>query len=159
MSTIHEAPTTEITRDLQVSAATRKVPEIVHRLNDWQYLERSIHRILAGWGRHQAGWDDKVALHRHVWDQAEIVRRLRTRVSEFPGGKPDAAVAPQLEQVSNAVLLAPSFEDALDGVYHLLLQALVRAYVAYVQAAHPVHDAPTVALLHEINTLKEQHFF
>ncbi|MEX0324651.1 MAG: hypothetical protein AB3N33_01050 [Puniceicoccaceae bacterium] len=145
--------------DLQVSTETRKIPEIVNRLNDWQYLERSIHRILAGWGRHQSSWDDKVALHRHVWDQAEVVRRLRERVGEFPGGKPDGPVSPELETVSNVVLLAPSFEDALDGVYHLLLQALIRAYVAYVQNAHPVHDAPTIALLHEVNTIKEQHFF
>ncbi|MEX0332690.1 MAG: hypothetical protein AB3N64_14840 [Puniceicoccaceae bacterium] len=145
--------------DLQVTTETRKIPEIVNRLNDWQYLERSIHRILAGWGRHQCSWDDKVALHRHVWDQAEVVRRLRERIGEFPGGKPDAPVSPELMKVSNAVLFAPSFEDALDGVYHLLLQALIRAYVAYVQNAHPVHDAPTISLLHEINTIKEQHFF
>jgi hypothetical protein len=145
--------------DLQVTPETRKIPEIVNRLNDWQYLERSVHRILAGWGRHQSSWDDKVALHRHVWDQAEVVRRLRERVKEFPGGKPDAAVSPELGKLGNAVLLAPSFEDALDGVYHLLLQALIRAYVAYVQNAHPVHDAPTISLLHEINTIKEQHFF
>lgn len=146
-------------RSVQVDAQTRKVPEIVSRLNDWQYLERSVHRILAGWGRHQSSWDDKVALHRHIWDQAEIVRRLRERVSEFPGGKPDAAVSPELEKVANAVLLAPSFEDAIDGIYRILLQALVKAYVAYVQAAHPVHDAPTISMLHEINTIKEQHFF
>lgn len=160
MSTSSEPlPLDQQERDIQVDATTRKIPEIVSRLNDWQYLERSLHRILAGWGRHQSSWDDKVALHRHVWDQAEIVRRLRERVAEFPGGKPDAPVSPELENVANAVLLAPSFEDALDGVYHLMLQALVRAYVAYVQAAHPVHDAPTIAMLHEINTLKEQHYF
>jgi hypothetical protein len=154
-----KTPSYSAGRDLQVTSETRKVPEIVHRLNDWQYLEKSIHRILAGWGRHQSSWDDKVALHRHVWDQAEVVRRLRERVKEFPGGKPDAQVSPELEKVSNAVLLAPSFEDALDGVYHLLLQALIRTYVAYVQKANPVHDAPTISLLHEINTIKEQHFF
>lgn len=148
-----------VRRDLQVDAGTRKIPEIVRRLNDWQYLERSIHRMLAGWGRHQDEWDDKVALHRHVWDQAEIVRRLRERIGEFPGGKPDAAVSPELEKVADTVFLAPSFQDALDGIYHLLLQALTRAYVSYVQNAHPVHDAPTISMLYEINTIKEQHFF
>lgn len=144
---------------LQVDSQTRKVPEIVRRLNDWQYLERSIHRMLAGWGRRQGSWDDKVALHRHVWDQAEIVRRLRDRIREFPGGKPDAPVSPELEKVATIIFMAPSFEDALDGIYHLLLQSLTRAYVEYVQQAHPVHDAPTTAMLYEINTIKEQHFF
>jgi len=61
-----------------------------------------------------------------------------------------------LEAVSNAVLLAPTFEDALDGVYQLLLQAMVRAYVGYVQEAHPIHDAPTLSMLHEMNLPDDQ---
>ena len=144
---------------VQVTAETRKVPEIVGRMNDWQYVERSIHRLLCAWGRHQTGWDDKVALHRHVWDQAEVVRRLRERIEQFPGGKADATVSPLLEGVSNAALQAPSFEDALDGIYSILLQAILRAYVSYVTNAHHTHDAPTIAMLHEVNTIKEQHYF
>jgi hypothetical protein len=146
-------------RDIQVQASTRRVPEIVGRLNDWQYVERTIHRLLCAWGRHQSRWDDKVALHRQVWDQAEVVRRLRERVTQFPGGKPDAAVSFRLEEVGEAALGAPSYEDAVDGVFKILLPALVRASVAYVQARHAVHDAPTIAMLHEINTIKEQHHF
>jgi hypothetical protein len=143
----------------QVSSETRKVPEIVHRMNDWQYIERSLHRLLSAWGRYQTEWEDKVALHRHVWDQAEVVRRLRERIGQFPGGKADAAVSPELEKVSNAALHAPTFEDALDGIYAILLQAILRAYVAYVTNAHDTHDAPTIAMLHEVNTIKEQHYF
>lgn len=146
-------------RDLQVRAETRKIPEIVHRLNDWQYMERSIHRILAAWGRRQSHWDDKVTLHRHIWDQAEVIRRLRERVADFPGGKPDAPVAKHLQAVSEAVLFAPSFEDALNGIYQILLPALQRAYIHYLQHAHPVHDGPTLTLLHEINMIKEQQYF
>lgn len=146
-------------RDLQVSPETRKVPEIVNRLNDWQYIERTLHRLLAAWGRYQSSWDDKVALHRHVWDQAEVVRRLRERIAQFPGGKPDALVSPELEQLGKAALQAPDFENALDAIYGVLLQAMLRAYVAYTQAADPIHDAPTIAVLHEINTIKEQQYF
>jgi hypothetical protein len=133
---------------------TRLKPKTVDLLNDWQYIERAIHRILAGWGRRLPGWHDKSALHRHVWEQSEIVRRLRERVSQFPGGKPDAAVSQKLEEIANAVLLAPSLEDALDGMHLLLGKALVSAYVDYATHAHPVHDAPTIAMLHEINGIK-----
>jgi hypothetical protein len=141
-------------RRIVVDAATRARPKIIDLLNDWQYLERSIHRILAGWGRRVPGWDDKSALHRQVWEQSEVVRRLRERVKEFPGGKPDAPVSARLEELANAVLLAPSLADAMDGVHHLLGKALVSAYVDYATHAHPVHDAPTVAMLHEINRIK-----
>lgn len=137
-----------------VDAFTRTKPKTVDLLNDWQYLERSIHRILAGWGRRLPGWHDKSALHRHLWEQSEVVNRLRLRVKEFPGGKPDAAVSARLEELANAVLLAPTLDDALEGVHGLLGKALVAAYVDYATRAHPIHDAPTLAMLHEINQIK-----
>lgn len=137
-----------------VDASTRKKPKTVDLLNDWQYLERSIHRILAGWGRRLPDWHDKSALHRQIWEQSEVVRLLRQRVKEFPGGKPDAPVSDRLEELANSVLLAPSLDDALDGVHLLLGKALVSAYVDYATHAHPIHDAPTVSLLHELNQMK-----
>jgi len=141
-------------RRLLVDEFTRTKPKTVNLLNDWQYLEKSVHRILAGWGRHLPGWNDKSALHRQIWEQAEVVRRLRQRVKEFPGGKPDAPVSARLESLANAVLLAPSLDDALDGVHLILGQALTTAYVDYATKAHPIHDAPTVSMLHEINRIK-----
>ncbi len=137
-----------------VDETTRTKPKTVDLLNDWQYWEQSVHRILAGWGRHVAGWEDKSALHRHVWEQAQVVNRLRARIAEFPGGKPDAPVSARLEELANAVLLAPSLEDAMDGVHLLLGKALAGAYVDYSSRAHPVHDAPTLTMLHEINRTK-----
>lgn len=146
------------TRVCNIDSSTKTKPHVVSLLNDWQYCERSVHRILAGWGRHLAPWEDKSAWHRHIWDQAECVRRLRDRIGQFPGGNPDAAVSPALEQLGNCVLFAPTFDDALDGIHALLSKALMGAYVGYTQSAHPVHDAPTIALLHEINQIKSQQW-
>lgn len=146
-------------RKVLVSAATRNVPDLVRQLNEWQYVERTLHRLMAAWGRHHEEMEDKAALHRHVWDQAEIIRRLRERVDQFPGGKADGGVHPAFETLANRALFAPTFQDALDAIYHHLLRALIRAYADHVQGAHPIHDAPTVALLHEINTIKEQQYF
>jgi hypothetical protein len=141
-----------------IEAQTRQRPRNVDLLNDWQYVERSVHRLLAAWGRDLADWDDKSALHRHIWDQAECIRRLRDRVEQFPGGKADAPVSPRLEQLANAALLAPTLEDALDAIYELLLKTLVGAYGEYMASVHPVHDAPTIVLLHEINQIKSQQW-
>jgi len=142
----------------QVDRRTKIKPLIVDQLNDWQYVERSIHRLLAGWGRHFGDWAGKSACHRHVWEQASVIQKLRSRIAEFPGGKPDAPVSAKLETLANTVLLAPSFEDALDGIHLLLAKALAASYAAYVCQAHPVHDAPTVRLLHEISGAKEQEW-
>lgn len=158
MSTpVAEAPI-PVKRTVLIAADSKQKPRTVDLLNDWQYVEKSIHRLLAAWGRNMSGWNDKSALHRHIWDQAECVRRLRERVEQFPGGKADAPVSRQLEQLANTVLLAPAFEDALDGIYELLLKTLVGAYGEYIAGVHPVHDAPTVALLHEINQIKSQQW-
>lgn len=155
---VAEASVATPPRRLVVSSESKQKPLIVDLLNDWQYLEKATHRLICGWGRDIAPWFDKSAIHRHVWDQAECVRRLRERVAQFPGGKPDAPVSSRLEQVANTVLLAPTYQDALDGIYELLLKAQVTAYGDYSRQAHPVHDAPTVALLHEINQIKSSEF-
>ena len=146
-----------LTREVLIDASSGRKPKTVARLNDWHYVERSIHRLIAAWGRNFAAWDDKLTCHRQVWEQAECVRRLRERLMQFPGAvnNLDAPVSKRLETLVNTVLLAPSFEDAVDGIYSILGGALAASYIAYAQSAHPVHDAPTLALLHEILGLKE----
>jgi hypothetical protein len=144
-------------RGLLVNSGSGRKPVTVARLNDWQYLERSLQRLLAAWGRNFCEWDDKTTLHRQVWEHAEAVRRIRERLADFPGSAQhmDAPVSQSLEELGNTVLLAPSFEDALDGIYQLLTNALMKSYLDYAQAAHPVHDAPTIAMLHQIIGIKE----
>ena len=145
-------------REVQVdSDDTRRRPKVVARLNDWQYVERSIQRLICGWGRGFTEWNDIVKCHEHVYQQSECVRRLRERLQEFPGSvnNLEAPVSGQLERLCNTVLEAPSFEDAVDGIYSLLLGALTRSYAIYSQVTHPVHDAPTTAMLHQIVTTKE----
>ena len=144
-------------RTILVEPASKRIPLTVYRLAGWQYLERSIHRILCGWARHQTAWEDVSAIHRHIWDQAEIVQRLRERMEQFPGGKADADVQHTLEAIADDVLQAPSFEDAMDGVYLHLTQALVDAYRSHAATVHPVHDAPTLSALREIIEIKESH--
>ncbi len=130
----------------------------VERLKDWQYIERSLHRMIAGWGRHHTEWTDIVTCHRHVWEQSECVRRLRDRLGQFPGSAQnlEAPVSWRLEKLVNTVLLAPTFEDALSGIYQVLMGALCKSYQLYAASAHPIHDAPTIATLHEVIGFHEQ---
>jgi len=158
MSTLVADPIASPKRSLLIDGSSKQKPRTVDQLNDWQYMEWSLLRLIAAWGRDVAEWDDKSSIHRQIWDQAESVRRLRERVEQFPGGKADAPVSSRLEQLANTVLLAPSLDDALDGMYEMLIKALVGAYAEYSAKVHPVHDAPTIALLREINQIKSQQW-
>jgi hypothetical protein len=139
-----------------VNEGTGMKPQTLARLADWQYLERTTHRLIAAWAGFEEDWNDKSQMHRHLWEQAEIVRRLCERVAQFPAGRTDDPVSARLETLSNTLLLAPSLTDAIDGIYQLLNVALVHSYSTYARTAHPVHDAPTIQVLSEIVALKEQ---
>lgn len=132
-------------------------PWVLNALADWSYLERSVHRMLCGWTRAVPEWEGKAATHRQIWDQADVVRRLRERMAQFPGGRSETPVSSRLERLANAALLAPTVEDALDGIHSVLNSALLGAYAEYMRRTHPVHDQPTVRVLHEIAAIKEQH--
>jgi hypothetical protein len=138
------------------SSRPRIVPNAYVLLSNWRYIEHSLLRIIAGWGRSAGDWEDKLAVCHHVWLQAEIVDRLRKRIDMFPGGRPDGPVHPVFERVMNAVLLAPSFTDAMAGVHTVINPLLESAYTQYQISAHPVHDRPTFALINEILAIKQQ---
>ena len=154
-NTLLATPSTLATAPSQlvlVDETSGRKPKTVARLNDWVYLEHAIFRMLCGWCRHTIEWDDKQAWFKHIWESAESVHKLRQRLIEFPGttGNLDAPVAPPLEALANTVLQAPSYEDAVDGIYDLLLPALNRSYQDYGARAHPIHDAPTLSTLHDV---------
>ncbi|MEM1208953.1 MAG: hypothetical protein AAGI54_06755 [Planctomycetota bacterium] len=149
--------TLETPRSVLVDANSGKKPLTVDRLRDWEYLERCLHRLICAWGRFFPDWNDKVTVHRHVWEQAEAVQRLRDRLVEFPGRESnlDQPVSPRLEAFANTVLDAPTHDDAVDGIYQVFCNALVDSYTAYCTSAHPVHDAPTLSVLMEVAHAKE----
>ncbi len=132
-----------------------KFPTAPYQSMTFEYLERSLHRIMCAWGNQFLDWDDKQALSRHVWEQAEIVRRLRNRIEQFPGLKAGAPVSKELEILANTVLMATDFEDAVNGIYQILSNALVLAYDHFSQSVHPIHDAPTHEIIQEIVSIKE----
>jgi hypothetical protein len=134
----------------------RIVPDAYVLLSNWRYLEYSVLRMIAGWGRCAGDWEDKLAVCYHTWLQAEIVDRFRKRLDMYPGGRPDAAVNGVFERVANAVLLAPSWTDAMAGVHQVLNPLLVRTYTDYIAASHPVHDRPTHELLRDVMDRKRQ---
>lgn len=134
----------------------RIVPNAYVLLSNWRYIEHSILRMIAGWGRHAGDWEDKLAVCYHTWLQAEIVDRFRKRLDMFPGGRPDGPVNAVFERICNTVLLAPSWSDAMAGIHTVLNPLLIKAYTDYMIGSHPVHDRPTHNLLRETLDMKRQ---
>src|SRR4051812_45987453 len=132
----------------------RIVPHAYVLLSNWRYLEYSALRIIAGWGRCAGDWEDKLAVCYHTWLQAQITDKFRKRLDMFPGGKPDAPVNDVFEHLANAILLAPTFADAMAGLHSVLNPLLVRTYTDYIASSHPVHDRPTHELLRDTIELK-----
>ena len=133
----------------------RIIPDAYVLLSNWRYVEFSLLRIIAAWGRCAADWSDKLAVCHHPWVQAQVVQRMRQRLDMFPGGRPDGPVHPDFQHLMDTVLLAPSFPDAMAAVHEILNPILAQTYRHYIATCHRVHDRPTVELLAEVLSLKE----
>ena len=58
---------------VQVGPTSGKIPHSALILSEMEYLERSIHRMMCGWGNQFLEWKDKQALSRHAWEfQADV---------------------------------------------------------------------------------------
>jgi len=146
--------TQELMANAPSSRKARLIPATADTLSVWRYMEYSVLRIIAGWGRQACDWEDKLAVCYHVWLQAEIIDRLRKRLEMFPPHKPEMPVSGEYEGLSNAALMAADFETAMHGVHGLLNPALANAYRSYLTSSHPVHDKPTHDLLVEVLEFK-----
>ena len=129
-------------------------PDAAPLIAAWQYMEYSVLRMIAGWGRSAGDWEDKLAVCYHVWLQAEIVDRLRKRLAQFPPHKPELPVSGAYERFCNAALMAPSWPSAMEAIHGVINPALSKAYAAYLASSHPVHDRPTHEMLREIIDMK-----
>jgi hypothetical protein len=138
-----------LTEETLPQPRARIIPDIYLLLAAWRYVEHSILRLIAGWGRLASAWEDKLAVCYHVWLQAQIVQAMRGRLGMFPGGKPEPGVRRLYQSLCDAVLTAPSWRQAMAGLHEVLNPAVVAAYDAYLRTAHPVHDRPTHELLRE----------
>jgi hypothetical protein len=155
-STLAAAAASSVAAPSPPTSRPRIVPNAFVLLSNWRYVEYSILRMIAGWGRCAGDWEDKLAVCYHTWLQAQIVDRYRKRLDMYPGGKPDAPVNVAFERVVNAVLLAPTWNDAMAGIHSVLNPLLIKTYTDYIATSHPVHDRPTFELLRETMDLKRQ---
>ncbi len=120
------------------------------RLRFLQAWETGTARLLGGWLPGIVRWEYKHAVARHLWEDAEHARELRTRLWELRVANPDRGVTERVLPALRALAAAQHDDELLAGVYLALKPALVAAYTAYIAATHDVYDGPTLPVLRRI---------
>src|SRR5207247_2305992 len=130
------------TRAVLVEASSGGKPTTVALLSDWEYLERALQRLIAGWGRYIAEWEDKVVVHRQIWEQAECVRRLREYRRRYPHAtSPAYRAAIERELAACEQLLRPlTVEGTPAAPAGVNTSFRLPARPAYPAGSRPEHD-------------------
>jgi hypothetical protein len=121
-------------------------------LHRYAYIHACLMRIAAGHLPARANWDLKVALGRHLYEDAEAATALRNRTLELRTSParlerdPDPRLALALEEL----LHAESDAELFLAVYTLWRPALLAAYQDHLARTQPIVDAPTIRVLRTI---------
>jgi hypothetical protein len=134
----------------------RRIPQAVS-LRRPMAFERQLIRVMGAWISRLRHAEAKYMAARHLWEWTTHVDKLRRRLAEMPGGKPDAALEENLSAILEEAMFAEDEAPFVEVLYTVLLPALRDAYLTYKQQTNELSDRPTVHILEEvIGTLSEQ---
>lgn len=142
----------------KILPASRETPQYTRVENASKILkrfyvaERTLMRTLAAWFVGTSQWDLKRQLSADLWQTAQHTDSLRTRVLElrYPRRDVDRKYDPEIVRFMAEIAKASDSQEFLAGVYGVVLPALVESYMAYLNRADPLDDAPSVYRLRHI---------
>lgn len=134
------------------------VAENARILLRYEFIERRLLRIMAGWMPGTARWEAKFLLGRLVWEDAEHTQSLRNRILELRTSERilDRAPSPHLALVLDELVLADDWREFFTGVI-TLKRALLAAYRRHLDQTQPLVDQPTVRLLRILIAEESEH--
>lgn len=128
-------------------------------LRRYEFIHRKLVYLQAGHLPRRALWELKVALGRHLYEDAEAATALRARILDLRQNanvlsrEPDQRLTLLLEEL----LHARSDEELLVGLYEVMKPALLEAEREHARITQQVVDQPTVRMLRPtIADLEEQ---
>lgn len=133
-----------------------KAEDVVERLKRFQALEIGSSRLLGGWLPAVANWEAKHEIGRHLWEDAQHSRELRTRLWELRVGNPDRPTDAGVSRIIRGMSSAQEDFEFLAGLYLVFKTEIVNAYRAIVAGTHAIYDAPTIAAIGRILSDKER---
>lgn len=128
------------------------VEDNAQRLHRFAYLERCCFFVMAAHLPSIPEWEVKIALARHLYEDAEHHHALRIRLSELrrPERIADNSPSPALSTVANELMRAEGTLELLTGLYRVIKPALLTAFQEHVQQINPLVDYPTGRVLRQI---------
>jgi hypothetical protein len=126
-------------------------------LNRYRFVEYELIKILAAWLPATAHMETKLELGRLLWEDAQHVQQLFLRLREVqtPAFRPPED--PALEALMAEALHAPTAEDLLAGLFHVIKPRLVAAYSWHHDQTFANPDAPTRYYLRHILADEREH--
>jgi hypothetical protein len=122
------------------------VEECVRRLKRYHYAFKRLHQILLARLTAEPLYELKMGFSLHAYLCAEHVAALRKRVGEMrePPLGLEAVPAPSLELFFDEILVAPTTEELLLGLYEKALPAVTQALERHVKDTNPLADHPSL---------------
>jgi hypothetical protein len=128
------------------------VDENAARLRRYEIVLRKLVYLQAGHLPRRAIWELKVALGKHLYEDAEAVASLRTRILDLRQNanvferEPDQRLMLMLEEL----LHARTDEELLVGIYEVLKPALLHTLREHMRSTQQLVDHPTIRVLRTI---------
>lgn len=134
------------------------VAENARILLRYEFIERRLLRVMAGWMPGVARWEAKFLLGRLVWEDAEHTQALRDRILELRTSERilDRAPSPHLALVLDELTLADDWKEFLTGVV-ALKRSLLAAYRRHLGQTQPLVDQPTIRMLRILISEEAEH--
>jgi len=129
------------------------------RLRRFQYVFKRLTLLGAGQLPARKEWETKLAIARHLFEDAENATTLLARVLELRVTDSQVQKSPDafLSLFMDEVLRSESDAEYLLGMYELLRPLLLEAIIGHLRDTQPLVDQPTVRLLRFIRLeLEEQ---
>ncbi|MEH6993182.1 hypothetical protein V7075_10740 [Neobacillus drentensis] len=118
----------------------------------YRYIHENLITIAAGHLPAREDWDLKVALGKHLYEDAEATDQLRKRLSQlrtsaqFINRDPD----PSLSLLMEELIQANNDLELTIGIYDVIKPALIQTYKKHIAETQQIVDQPTIRILRSI---------
>lgn len=133
-----------------------RVPDQIHLLNRYIYLEWASARVIAGWVPAAPDLEWKSRMCYFMWQNMTIADRLLERKEELSANAKINIPSEQLQTFIQEAAASDSYYAFLAGWFLEVTSDLVHAYERLTESLDPIFDAPTLELLNEIFPKKRE---
>jgi hypothetical protein len=133
-----------------MSPAHITIEQNVEALKRYAWLERAAMRALAGWLPGVPEWEAKNAFGLHIWESAEAVDILYSRLRELRTYQPERDLSPLLLEAGQALAEAQTTAEVAAGVYGVVKKQLADAFRQHADRTWGAFDNPTIRAIERL---------